>query len=473
MSFLWTGKDLNAALKGEVYGDLPQTINGISIDSRTLSPGDAFFAISGERFDGHDFVQNAAKAGAGALIVAADKAQSARALGVPLIIVDDVLESLCRLGAAARARSNAKIIAVTGSVGKTTTKEALRHVLAPLGRVHANPASFNNHWGVPLTLARMPQDTDFAIFEIGMNHENEIRPLVKLVRPQIVIITRIAAAHLGYFASVEAIADAKAEIFEGLEPGGTALLNSDDPLFSYLHDKAKEAGVSHIATFGEAGDSDYRLDEVRLHADCSCFGANLAGEEAMIKIGAPGRHMVQNALAVLGCADLIGADIARVALALQGFSAESGRGAQHRLSLPSGGTITLIDESYNANPASIRAALQLLEAAEPGPRGRRIAILGDMLELGRFSESSHAGLAEPVRNAGANPVFLVGTQMKYLADALGDDVQLVARKTVDELLPLVMQELRAGDVIMVKSSKSIGSSRIVSALLDRFEPTKS
>jgi len=464
---LWTRHAFLDALGGESVGTPGSDITGISIDTRTLQRGDAFFAIRGRQFDGHDFAATAAKNGAGVLVVTGEHADSLKKTGIPLVVVGNVLAALEKLAMAARKRTHAKIIAITGSVGKTTTKEVMRHAFSTSGRVHANPASFNNHWGVPLTLARMPADTDFGIFEIGMNHENEIRPLVKLVAPDLAVITCIGAAHLGHFASVEAIADAKAEIFEGLCAGGTALLNADDALFTYL---VKKGNATRIASFGEATGADYRLLDVYLHADCVCFRAMLGREEAMIKIGAPGRHMVQNALVVLGSADILGVDIARVALALQSFAPETGRGARYRLALPSGGTFLLIDESYNANPVSMGVGLALLGESEIGRRGRRIAVLGDMLELGRFSRKAHEELAGPMRKAGVSLAFLGGHDMKYLAGILRNDLQVHYCEVAGDLLPLLLNEVHAGDVVMVKSSNSIGLSRIVAALLDQYKP---
>lgn len=465
---LWTKDAFVAALKGEVFGSLPETIEGISIDSRTLQKGEAFFAVKGDQFDGHDFAEKAAQNGAGVLVVAHDKAALLQGLSTPLVVVDDVLAALSRLGMAARARSKAKIIAVTGSVGKTTTKEALRHVLADLGKVHANPASFNNHWGVPLTLARMPQDADYAIFEIGMNHADEIRSLVKMVRPHIAVITLIAAAHLGHFKNIEAIADAKAEIFEGVIEGGYVLLNADDPFFAYLKNKAQGCGVHHIRSFGEAESADYRLLDVRLLADCSCFSMKIGQEDALVKIGAPGRHIVQNALAVIGVADLAGADAARVVMALSDFTPERGRGARYTLSAP-GGSFVLIDESYNANPTSMRAALDLFAATEPGKRGRRIAVFGDMLELGAQSAKLHRELSAPICDANVDTLYLIGSEMKALADIMDAHVQTIWRRNADEILPFVLSDVRAGDVVMVKSSNGLHSSRIVSALIERYK----
>ncbi|RQP20198.1 MAG: UDP-N-acetylmuramoyl-tripeptide--D-alanyl-D-alanine ligase, partial [Brucella intermedia] len=345
--WLWKSDDMVEAMEGRPFGNLPGGITGISIDSRSLKPGEAFFAIKGEQFDGHDFVTAAMAAGAGLIVVAEHRLPAFGNSKVPMIVVEDVLEALTKLGIASRARSKAQIIAVTGSVGKTTTKEALRHVLSEVGKVHASVASFNNHWGVPLTLARMPADTDYGVFEIGMNHHDEIRPLVKMVRPHVALITLIAPAHLGHFANLEEIAVAKAEIFEGIVPGGYALLNRDDKRFKQLEELAEKAGVEHIVTFGENARSDYRLREVKLHPTCSCMTVKAGTHEAAVKVGMPGRHIVQNMLAVLGAADLVGADIAKVMMAMATLTAEGGRGARHVLQHPEG-TFTLIDESYNA-----------------------------------------------------------------------------------------------------------------------------
>lgn len=470
--WLWTSHDMVEAMEGRPFGSLPDGITGISIDSRTLKPGEAFFAIKGDQFDGHDFVTAAMAAGAGLLVVAEHRLPAFGNSKVPMIVVEDVLEALTKLGIASRTRSRAQIIAVTGSVGKTTTKEALRHVLSSVGRVHASVASFNNHWGVPLTLARMPADTDYGIFEIGMNHHDEIRPLVKMVRPHVALITLVAPAHLGHFANLEEIATAKAEIFEGIVPGGYALLNRDDKRFKQLEEFAAKAGVEHIATFGENARSDYRLREVKLHPTCSCMTVKIGTHEAAVKVGMPGRHIVQNMLAVLGASHLVGADIAKVTMAMATVSAEGGRGARHVLQHPEG-TFTLIDESYNANPTSMRAALSLLHSTTPeGSRGRRIAVLGDMLELGRQSGKLHADLARPVVDTGVNALFIGGPDMSVLKNALPVEIQTEYRQSADELLPLVVKAVRPGDVIMVKSSKGIGFSKIVKALISQFPPVE-
>ncbi|RCL00434.1 MAG: UDP-N-acetylmuramoyl-tripeptide--D-alanyl-D-alanine ligase [Candidatus Tokpelaia sp. JSC085] len=470
MSILWKRCAFFNALGGSGINPLHEDITGISIDTRTLKRGDAFFAIRGHRFDGHDFAPEAAEKGASVIIIAKDNIRTLQKISVPLVIVDNVLSALSRLATAARARCRARIIAVTGSVGKTTTKEAIRHAFSCIGRVHANAASFNNHWGVPITLACMPADTHFGVFEIGMNHKNEIRSLVKLVAPDVVVITRIGAAHLEHFNSIEAIATAKAEIFEGVLLGGTALLNADDPLFSYMEKKAYAAGITHVVSYGEAIRADYRLLDVQLHEDYACFQANLGRKKTMIRRSAPGYHMVQNMLAVLGIADVLNIDIERIALALQDFRPVNGRGARYRLALPSGGTFLLIDESYNANPVSMQAGLSLLGKSSTGDSGRRIAVLGDMLELGRLSREAHENLAGPVRDSGIQIAFLGGHAMKYLADILHDDLQVYYREVASDLLPLLLDHLHAGDAVMVKSSNGVGFSHIVTALLERYRP---
>ncbi|MFK0687307.1 UDP-N-acetylmuramoylalanyl-D-glutamyl-2,6-diaminopimelate--D-alanyl-D-alanine ligase [Mesorhizobium sp. IMUNJ 23033] len=467
MSVLWTSEALVDAMGGRPIGPMPEGISGISIDSRSLQPGDAFFAIKGEAMDGHDFATAAVKAGAGVLVVAEGKLPSLGRLTAPMIVVQDVLAALEKLGVAARARSNARIIAVTGSAGKTTTKEALRHVLSAVGKAHASAQSFNNHWGVPLTLARMPADCDYAVFEIGMNHPDEIRPLVKMVRPHVAIVTLIAAAHLGFFKNLDEIAKAKAEIFEGLEPDGAALLNRDDGRWKLLDKMARAAGVEHVFGFGENARSTFKLVKCELHAGHSMITARIGGQDVAARVGAPGRHMVQNVLAVLGAAQLVGADIGTVASALANLSAERGRGKRHVLRHPKG-QITLIDESYNANPASMQAAMALLNATPVSGEGRRIAVLGDMLELGDHSAKLHAALADLIVGTETRTVFLGGPEMRALADILPDEIDTEYRAGAEELKPLLLSALKPGDVLMVKSSKGIGFSKLVEALLGKF-----
>ncbi len=468
MTLLWTIADLIAATHGRPVGHMPAGITGISIDSRSIGPGEAFFAIKGDRVDGHDFASLAHANGAALLVVSEGKLPALGRLTAPMLVVNDVLQALVDLGCAARDRSAAKVIAVTGSVGKTTTKEMLRHSLSACGAVHASVASFNNHWGVPLTLARMPENTAYGVFEIGMNHADEIRPLVKMVRPHVAIVTTIAAAHLGNFAGLEEIALAKAEIFEGLVPGGHALLNRDNAQFPVLEQAARSAGVSHIHTFGADPSAEFRLIEYVAGAEGNVLWASIGGQTLEIPMGAPGRHIAENAVAVLGAAHLAGADIEKVMHALSTMQPEKGRGRRHRLVID-GGVFTLIDDSYNANPASMRAAIGLLRDTMPGPGGRRIAVLGDMLEMGEFSAQVHAELAEPLAAAGIEDVWIGGPEMAALRDALGEAARVEYRDDAEGMRKFVLDAVRPGDVLVVKSSKSAEFSRVVSALLDKFE----
>lgn len=467
MSMLWTSQDMIEAMDGRPVGDIPDGVNGISIDSRTVSEGDAFFAIKGDRFDGHDFASVAVANGAGLLVVSESKLPALGRLTAPMIVVNDVLAALEDLGRASRARTEAKIIAVTGSVGKTSTKEMLRHVLEPSGEVHASVASFNNHWGVPLTLARMPVSAAYGVFEIGMNHPDEIRPLVKMVKPHIAIITTVAAAHMGNFKNLTEIAAAKSEIMEGLAEDGHVLLNRDNEKYSWLKKRAGELGVAHVQSFGENSKADYRLLNCKLLPDCSTITARIGSDEVAVKIGAPGRHHVQNALAVLGAVQLSHANLAKATHALAALSAEKGRGARHSLKIGDG-SFVLIDESYNANPASMRAALELLRDTPVQLRGRRIAVLGDMLEMGRFSEQVHRDLAAPLAETGADLVCLAGPEMRALRDELGINIETVYREEADELADYLKSVIRDGDVVMIKSSLGIGFGRIVKALLDKY-----
>jgi UDP-N-acetylmuramoyl-tripeptide--D-alanyl-D-alanine ligase len=469
---LWTYDAFLKATKGRRAGTAADDVTGISIDTRTLQPGDGFFAIKGDVRDGHDFATMALARGAATAVIAEERlAGLARAKGC-LTIVDDVLGALQRLGIAARARSDAGIVAVTGSVGKTTTKEMLAAALAPDGDVHYSPASFNNHWGVPLTLARMPKSAKYGVFEIGMNHGGEITPLVKMVRPQVAIITTVEPVHLENFKSVKDIARAKAEIFLGLEPDGTAILNRDNPHYTLLAKLAKEAGVGRIVSFGEHKKADLRLDDVCLKADCSCVSATIFGEAVSYKIGAPGRHLVQNSLAVLGAVSLLGADLAKACMAFAAMRPPKGRGERHLLSFPRGGEAILIDESYNANPASMRAAIATLGQAEVKKSGRRIAVLGDMLELGKDSAKMHAALVDALDAAHVHAVFVAGPMMRALWDALPAGIRGGYAETAAALEPAVMKALAPNDIVMVKGSNGSRMGPLVESIKARLLPAK-
>jgi len=455
-----------AAMKAERAGSLPRDVPGLSIDTRTIKPGEAFFAIQGENRDGHEFVEAALQAGAG-LAVVARRRMAAMPQGAPLLIADDALAGLNDLAKASRARSQAKIVAVTGSVGKTGTKEALRLVLGRQGETHASAASYNNHWGVPLSLALMPRSAKFGVFEIGMNHAGEITPLTKLVRPHVAIVTTIAPVHLEFFGTLAAIADAKAEIFLGVEPGGTAVLNADNPQFAHLKRAAQVAGVKHIVAFGESGGADAHLAKVSLQAETSTVQASILGRDVTYKLGAPGRHVVENSLAVLAAAQLLGADLALAALALADLKAPAGRGERVTLELP-GGAVLLIDESYNANPVSMRAALALLGQVPMKGMGRRIAVLGDMLELGPDGAALHADLADAVTGNAVDLVFCSGPLMKSLWDALPSGRRGGYADTSAALEPEILGAIAANDAVMIKGSLGSRMSPIVKALRRRY-----
>jgi UDP-N-acetylmuramoyl-tripeptide--D-alanyl-D-alanine ligase len=462
MTALWTIEAMAHAMGAERQGVLPRSISGISIDTRTIAPGEAFFAIQGERRDGHDFVAAALAAGAAVAVVAADR-RAQFADDAPLLAVPDVLAALRDLAAAARARTQAKVIGVTGSVGKTGTKEALALALSKDGDTHASVASYNNHWGVPLSLARCPASARYAVFEMGMNHAGEIAPLARLARPHVALITTIAPVHLEFFGTLTKIADAKAEIFLGVEPGGVAVVNRDIAQFAYLKRRARAAGIERMVSFGAHAKADARLIKCALHSHCSTVQADILGTELTYKIGAPGRHLVHNSLAVLAIADLVGADLALAALALAEFTAIAGRGAPIEIE-PPGGRALVIDESYNANPASVDAALALLGQAAIGPQGRRIAVLGDMLELGPKGKTLHRGLVASVLANAVDLVFCCGPLMRSLWQALPAGRRGGYAEDSAALEAQVVAAIRAGDVIMVKGSLGSRMAPIVKTL---------
>lgn len=461
MSPLWTRADVIAATSGTSEG-ADWIANGVSIDSRTLQKDDLFVAIKGENSDGHDYVVKAFERGASAAVVS-DVTQAMRNAG-PLVIVPDALEALNQLGRAARRRTGAKIVAVTGSVGKTGTKEALRVLLSEQGATHASALSYNNLWGVPLSLARMPKSTEYGILEIGMNHAGEITPLSKLVEPFVTLITTVEAVHMAHFNSIEEIADAKAEIFDGMQVGGIAILNRDNPHYERLAARAKAAGAGRIISFGEHAEADAHLEKVALKDTCSCVSASICGTPVTYKLGVPGRHIVMNSLAMLACIKALDADLAQAALALAHLEAPTGRGERHQVAA-TGRPFTLIDESYNANPASMRVSIETLGRVEPGPRARRIAVLGDMLELGATAQELHRELAVPLARADIDLVYACGPDMRALWDALPDDRRGFYAATSDELIVPLSDAVQGGDVIMVKGSNGSRMKPVVEALM--------
>jgi UDP-N-acetylmuramoyl-tripeptide--D-alanyl-D-alanine ligase len=454
-------------LEARVSGGLARPTFGVSIDTRTLAEGDLFFAVKGENSDGHAYVGAAFENGAAAAVVEEARADALKHQG-PLYVVHDALKALERLARAARARTSARIVAVTGSVGKTSTKEMLRLVLSSAGAAHASVASYNNHWGVPLTLARMPRDTSFGIIEIGMNHAGEITPLAGMARPHVAIITNVAPVHLEFFPNVEAIADAKAEIFTGLVAGGVAILNRDSDQFAQLDAAARASSAGHIATFGADAHAEARLLDACLAEDHTVVTAEISGRRLVYRLGAPGRHLALNSLAVLLTAKAFGLELEAAAAALADFEVPEGRGRRFQLSTADGPFI-LIDESYNANPASMRAVLGLVGAL-PTTR-RRIAVLGDMRELGPRSAELHADLAADLAENRIDLVFAAGTMMKAMFDALPPDLRGAWRASAAELEPLVIEAVHAGDVVVIKGSNASRMHGVVKALKAHYSAT--
>jgi UDP-N-acetylmuramoyl-tripeptide--D-alanyl-D-alanine ligase len=458
---LWTFEGIAAATGASLPG--PGAATGVSIDSRTLQPGDLFVAIKGERMDGHKFVQAAFERGASAVIVEAGfEDPLTPASDRPLFRVPDTLEALNALARASRERSGARIAAVTGSVGKTGTKEMLRLMLSESGKTHASEKSYNNLWGVPLSLARMPADARFGVFEIGMNHAGEITPLTQLVRPHIAIVTWIAPVHIEFFASEAAIADAKAEIFEGFEQGGAAILPAGNDHFERLCAGARSWKAA-IVPFGERAHGGAELMSFVPGDAGSKVEASILGTKIAFELAAPGKHLVSNALAALAAVKLMGADLDAAAAALATFEAPEGRGRRQRFETPAG-PVLVIDETYNANPASMRAALQVLGAIPRNSYARRIAVLGDMLELGNASPEFHAGLAEVIDANDIDLVFCAGPCMAHLYRQLPAEKRGAAADSSTELLPAVLDAVRGGDAVTVKGSLGSRMGLVAEAL---------
>jgi len=459
---LWTAAEAAAATKGRSTGDWQAT--GVSIDSRSVQAGDLFIALTGPNFDGHAFVAEALHKGAAAAMTRTDfaGADGADAPG-PLLLVEDTFAALWKLGAAARARSTARFAGVTGSVGKTSVKEALAHGLATQAPTAWSAGSFNNHWGLPLSLARMARDATYGVFELGMNHPGEIRRLAALLRPDVALITNIEAAHIGLLGSLEAIADAKGEIFEAMDSNGTAVLNRDNSYFRHLDKMARAQGIERIVSFGRAAEADVRLIDCVLEATHSDVTAEVLGQTLDYTVSVPGTHWVLNSLAVIAAAQALGADPAATAAALANLQPIKGRGTRQKIAAPRG-KFDLIDDAYNANPSSMRAAIEVLGRSQTGSGGRRIAVLGDMLELGPQAVSLHRGLLEPLREAGVDLVYTCGESMAALAEALPKNMRGGHAANSQALAPIVCAAVAAGDVVMVKGSLGSRMALVVAAL---------
>ncbi|MBB6123586.1 UDP-N-acetylmuramoyl-tripeptide--D-alanyl-D-alanine ligase [Sphingobium subterraneum] len=453
MTPLWTAQELAQATGGIASGDF--VVTGVAFDSREVGPGDLFIALKGETTDGHRFVDATFAAGGAAAIVS-------QPVDHPHVLVADTTQALTDIAIASRARMTGKVIGVTGSVGKTGTKEALFHALDRMrpGQAHRSLKSYNNHVGVPLSLARMPRDTLFGVFEMGMNHAGELAALTRIVRPDAAVVTAIAPAHIEFFGTETAIAQAKAEIFEGLEPGGTAIVPFDSPHRPLLIERARMC-ASAIMTFGMGAGADVRaLEAVPARDGGSLVTAQLPEAELCFTVAAPGDHWVSNALAVLATIEAVGGDLAAAGLALAELPQLPGRGERTKFPLADG-AVLVIDESYNANPLSMAATLAQLGREHAK---RRIAVLGAMKELGVRSAALHAGLAEPLQDAGVDMAVLVGTEMAPLADRLEGRIHFTHVPDALEAAHVIESQMRPGDAILVKGSNSVGLSRVVAAL---------
>lgn len=458
---LWTSQELETVFNVRI--NARWNSYGVSIDSRSLEKGDLFFALIGENFDGHSYVKVAIESGAAGVVV------SKSVEGVDpdkLVIVPDVKEALVALGKAGRARVDVPIIAVTGSVGKTGTKEALKAALSRYKKTHASVLSYNNDVGVPLSLARMPYDVEYGIFELGMNHSGEIRELVKLVRPDVSIITTVELAHSEFFENVEEIADAKAEIFTTMNGKGTAIINRDNPHYERLKLRAIEANVGEIISFGSHENADVKVLRHYFHDTCSCVIADVSGRMMSYKVGMLGYHWVMNSMAVLAAVDAVDADLGLSGLGLAELTPLAGRGRRDRIyyDIATDASLLLIDESYNANPASMRAAIKTLGECESSETGRKIAVLGDMAELGEHADEMHMGLASSLYEAEVDRIFLVGKHMKKLADLVNNQYQEIYVSYFNDKTALeraLLSDLHDHDIIMVKGSNSSGMFDVV------------
>ncbi|MGV8948459.1 MAG: UDP-N-acetylmuramoyl-tripeptide--D-alanyl-D-alanine ligase [Candidatus Paracaedibacter sp.] len=467
--YLWTGQEVAAALSMPelpvASGAVEWGATGISIDSRTLEPGDLYIAIRGDTHDGHAFVADAFAKGAVAAIVDHPIELPDQS---PQIIVGTTLEALSKLGAFARQRTKATIIAITGSVGKTSTKELLRHVLEGYGVTFASPASYNNHWGLPLSLACLPRDAIYGVFELGMNHRGEIAPLASLACPHIAVITAIAEAHIGLMASRQDIAEEKSDIFNGSPPPGLAIINQDAPEFELMRSHALKCGISKILGFGKTEKAAIRLIDYTTDStgQKGIVTASLNGQKVVYTLPQPGEHVALNSLIALAIGEVLGLDQGQLIAQLKTILAVKGRGNQHRIPV-AGGEILLIDDAYNANLTSMQAGLSVLAGIPVSPQGRRVVVLGEMLELGDQAEVHHQQLIMEVLARPIHRIFAVGGTVMETAfsNNVPADKAGGYATSVDALIPLVLNTLRPGDIIFVKGSKGSRVSKVVDSLL--------
>ena len=464
MTPLWTTDEIAKATAGTCSGSW--SASGVSIDSRSIQEGDVFVALKGPNFDGHEFVPDALGKGAAAAIVD-ETFKDSDSYHDKLVIVKDTFAALQNLGKAARARTKARVVAVTGSVGKTGTKEALKLGLSAQGATHATAGNLNNHWGVPLSLSRMPANTKFGVFELGMNHPGEIAPLSELVRPHVAVITSVEAVHLEFFASVAEIADEKAAIMAGLEPEGVIVLPRDNPHYARLSANTKKYGCERAVSFGTGGDAAVRLVAWSLTPDGTQVAAEFGGQRITYDMIVSGRHWALNSVAALAAIEALGADLRQGAAALAKLAAPIGRGARTRIPTDDG-AILLIDESYNASPAAVRLLAETIAQTHQsvsGTNSRLIMVLGDMLELGDEAPMLHADLANSLKSAGIDQVFTAGPLMKNLHDALPECMRGDHAQDAETLSNLVRQKIRTGDVVAIKGSHGSRMGIVVDAVL--------
>lgn len=456
---LWTADEAAGATQGEAVGDW--VASGVSIDTRTLNPGDLFTALRGPNHDGHDHIKAALDKGAAAAVV--ERKYNDAPSGAGLLCVDDTEQALRDLGAQARNRTNAQICGVTGSVGKTGTKELLSAALGVQGKVSATAGNLNNHFGLPLSLARMPRDTDYGVFEMGMNHAGEISPLSKMARPHVAMIMNIEAVHIEHFDSIAGIADAKSEIFDGLVEGGTAVISRDTPFFEKLAERARARGAAKVWGFGMHSLSNARF----LAADPTPTGqhvqATIGSKHLKYHLSMRGRHWAINTLGVLAAVASMGADLDAAAQALINVKPPKGRGELHKVTSEDG-VFTIVDETYNASPVAVRAAMNVLKSTEPGRGGRRVVVLGDMLELGDDAEKEHLSLVNDITAHDFDLVFACGQHMPDILEGLPDDMRGGSAADSEELAGLVAKRVRSGDLVLVKGSFGSRMGKVVDRL---------
>lgn len=462
---LWQSHDVMTALKGQALGQEQWQAHSVSIDSRSIEKNGLFVAIVGEHMDGHHYVVDALKKGAAAAIVHYVPENYQESDGA-LVLVEDSFEALQQLAAAARARFDGKVIGVTGSVGKTTTKEMIAQMLSEQGVAYATKGNLNNHYGVPLTLANMPAEADYAVIEMGMNHPGEISPLSALSQPDVALITTVEAVHIEFFNSLHDIAEAKCEIFDGLSPEGTAIIFRDHPLFTFMQKQIAQRGLTQVRSFGEHAESDLQLKNAKLTAAGTEIEIAYQGKDYHMCLGMLGHHHALNVAAALSVVVAVGADIARAIKCLPKIKEAAGRGRRYQLQLPQG-TVILIDESYNASPAAVAASIEVLGAIGKHHAGRKIALLADMLELGDEAVSHHENLAKNILENNIDMVCTVGSLMRHLYDALPQD-RARHCDNAKEALACIEPELKDNDIILIKGSHSMNMHDVVEYLTGHF-----